>query len=71
MTWLNWFRRKRVREDLEAARRSRMAAEIQWAREQAEIVRPLAQMRRENHIGQLADSLVRRRRGSDPDAASG
>jgi hypothetical protein len=70
VTWLNWFRRKRVREDLEAARLSRMAAETQWAREQVEIVRPLAQMRRENHIGLLADSLIRKRRGSDPDTAS-
>lgn len=65
MAWLNWFRRKRVRKDLEAARLSRMAAETQWAREQVTIVRPLAEMYRENHIGPLVDGLVRRRR-SDP-----
>lgn len=60
MRW-PWSERKSVRADVEDARRRRIAAEAQLEQERKDIVRPLAQMYRENHIGPLLDSLVRQR----------
>ncbi len=59
MKWWKWMRRRN--ENVEAARRRRIAAEEQWQREQQATVRPLVEMMHENHISPLLDRLVQRR----------
>jgi hypothetical protein len=65
-----WIRKMRKNADVEAAKRSRVAAERQWQREQAVTVRPLAEMYRENHISPLLDRLVQKRRYNDSGTGS-
>lgn len=57
---MKWHWRRQVSVDLEHTRAERRAAEQRLETAQAEVIRPLREMHRENHIGPLLDRLVQR-----------
>ena len=57
---MRWPWRRQVTVDRDRTRAEREAAERRLEAAQAEIIRPLREMHRENHIGPLLDRLVQR-----------
>ena len=55
------FWRHEVAVDLRATRAEREAAEQRLKDAQANVIRPLREMHRENHVGPLLDQLIQRR----------
>lgn len=57
--WLH--RRKKVQGDVERARKERIASEVRLEDARQNVITPLAEIRRQNHIPELFQELIRRK----------
>lgn len=55
------FRRRKVKADLEHARRERQQAEERLRRDREHVIIPLHEIRETNHIGPLISALIQRK----------
>lgn len=54
-------RRKKVQGDVERAREERIASEVRLEDARKNVIAPLAEIRRQNHVSELFEELIRRK----------